>query len=102
MKNLFFEKTLDGALKLYLKVQPNSSFLKFGSQLETGEFKVYLTKAPEHGKANEQLIQFLAKSFKVAKSSVILEKGEASQHKTLIILEKLEKQEEIITFLHKI
>ena len=96
MENPFFEQMLDGALKIYFKVQPNSSALKFGIPLETGELKVYLTEIPENGKANAQLIKFLSKSFMIAKSSIIIEKGEVSKKKIIIISEKVS---EIIEFL---
>lgn len=96
MKKIFFEKTLDGALRLYIKANPNSSFLKFGEALETGEIKIYLTEVPENGKANAQLIKFLSKTFGIAKSFIVLEKGEASPHKVVVIEKEADKIIEIL------
>ena len=39
------------------------------------ELKVAVTAPPVNGQANEHLIKFLSKQFKVPKSSVIVEKG---------------------------
>ena len=44
-----------------------------------------ITAPPVDGKANQQLIQFLSKSFKVSKSQVKLLSGDSSRHKRFCI-----------------
>ena len=67
MENPFFEQMLDGALKIYFKVQPNSSALKFGIPLETGELKVYLTEIDRRRGTNwRELFPWLDQPFIVA------------------------------------
>lgn len=95
---MFYEHTLDGAIKLYIQAKPNSSFTKFGEVLETGKITIHLTEAPEGGKANQQLINFLSKYFKIPKTSIILEKGERTKYKTVIFLKI---SEELQNFLQK-
>ena len=49
------------------------------------ELKIRITSPPVDGKANAQLIAFLAKTFKVAKSRVLIEAGETGRHKRVRI-----------------
>lgn len=50
------------------------------------EIKVAITAPPVDGQANAHLIKFMAKQFRVAKSQVIIEKGELGRHKQLHII----------------
>lgn len=52
---------------------------------ENAKFKVYLTKPAEDGLANEQLIELLARHFKVKKYQVRIIKGEKSRNKSVEI-----------------
>jgi uncharacterized protein (TIGR00251 family) len=45
--------------------------------------KIQVASPPVDGKANEQLIRFIAKVLGVAKSRVTLVRGQSSRHKTL-------------------
>ena len=47
--------------------------------------KIRITAPPVDGKANKHLIAFLAKTFKVAKSSIKLLSGETGRNKRLLI-----------------
>jgi uncharacterized protein (TIGR00251 family) len=49
--------------------------------------KVSVTAIPEKGKANEALIELLAKAWKVPKSAIRIRQGETSRNKTLIFSE---------------
>lgn len=49
-------------------------------------YKVYVTVAPEQGKANKKMIELLAEYFKVSKSQVRIIKGEISRNKIVEIL----------------
>lgn len=52
---------------------------------ENDELKVRLNAAPEKGEANEELISFLAKTWKIPKSSISILSGKTSRHKKLLI-----------------
>jgi uncharacterized protein len=52
---------------------------------ENGVLKVRLHAVPEKGKANEELIDFLAEEFDLPKSSITLVKGKTSRLKHLKI-----------------
>lgn len=71
-------------LLLFLKVQPKASRDELAEPLGDA-LKVRITAPPVDGKANSHLIRFLAKTFGVAKSAVILESGDGSRNKRLRI-----------------
>lgn len=50
-----------------------------------GDLKIRITAPPLDGKANTHLTRFLAKSFGVSKSQVVIEKGELSRSKRIRI-----------------
>ena len=75
---------LDG-LVVRLYIQPKASRDQIIG-LHGDEIKVAITAPPVDGQANTHLIKFNAKQFKVAKSNVIIEKGELGRHKQLRIL----------------
>ena len=79
-----FYEWLDDDLLLRLKVQPNSSKDTF-CELRGHCLKVRITAPPVDGKANQHLIKFLAKQFKVSKSQVELVSGESSREKRIKI-----------------
>lgn len=68
------------ALVLSLKVQPRAKRDEFVEPCGDA-YKVRITAPPLEGKANRQLIAFLADSFGVARSQVTLENGDLSRHK---------------------
>lgn len=47
--------------------------------------KIRLAAVPEKGAANQQLVEFVAKTLGVPKSHVVLAKGTTSRYKTIII-----------------
>ena len=75
----------DGShLILQIRVQPRASNDALAGVV--GDcLKIRLTAPPVDGRANEQLIVYLAKLFGVPKNSVIIERGDASQRKQLRI-----------------
>ena len=77
--------TCADGLVLRLYIQPKAS--RDGIVGEHGdELKVAITAPPVDGQANAHLVKYLAKQFKVAKSQVIIEKGELGRHKQVKIL----------------
>lgn len=78
-------KTVDG-LVLRLYIQPKASRDSFIG-LHGDELKVAITAPPVDGQANAHLVKYLAKQFRVAKSQVVIEKGELGRHKQVKIIE---------------
>jgi len=69
-------------IKVYL--QPSSSKNEIVGPYRDG-IKVKVTVPPIEGKANEALIKFLAKEFKVSASSIEILKGHKSREKMVRI-----------------
>ncbi|EPD6317493.1 DUF167 family protein YggU [Cronobacter sakazakii] len=78
-------KTVDG-LVLRLYIQPKASRDSING-LHGDELKVAITAPPVDGQANAHLVKYLAKQFRVAKSQVVIEKGELGRHKQVKIIE---------------
>jgi uncharacterized protein (TIGR00251 family) len=71
-------------LTLFCHLQPKASKDEFAGG--HGErLKIRITAPPVDGKANQQLIAFIAKQFGVSKSAVAITHGETGRQKTLII-----------------
>lgn len=73
-------------LVLRLYIQPKASRDSIIG-LHGDELKVAITAPPVDGQANAHLVKFLAKQFRVAKSQVVIEKGELGRHKQVKILQ---------------
>ncbi|RZA05423.1 MAG: YggU family protein [Moraxellaceae bacterium] len=71
-------------LILQVLLQPKASSIQWVGPVE-GRMKIRITAPPIDGQANSQLIEFLAKQFKVAKSQIHLLSGELARQKTLRI-----------------
>ena len=77
------EQNKDG-IRLRIFLQPKAS-KDYIAGIHDDELKITITAPPVDGQANAHLLKFLSKSFKVPKSSIILEKGELSRHKQVWI-----------------
>ncbi len=77
--------TCADGLVLRLYIQPKASRDTIIG-LHGDEVKVAITAPPVDGQANAHLVKYLAKQFRVAKSQVLLEKGELGRHKQVKIL----------------
>ncbi|OEF27744.1 DUF167 family protein YggU [Vibrio rumoiensis] len=86
----------DIVLRVY--VQPKASRDNIVG-LHGDELKIAITAPPVDGKANAYLTKYLAKQFKIAKSSVCIEKGELGRHKTIRICSPTHIPSEIQTLL---
>lgn len=67
-------------LCLRVLLQPKASSNEFVG-VQENRLKIRLTAPPVDGKANQQLIEFLAKQFKVPKRQVAIERGELARQK---------------------
>ena len=70
-------------MEIKVKVIPNSS--KQEVKPEKGILKVHLNSPPAEGRANKELIEVLAKHFKVKKSQIEIIRGTKSRDKTVRI-----------------
>jgi uncharacterized protein len=76
----------DRELTLSLKVIPKSSKNEIVGFLADGSLKVKIAAAPEKGKANAAVCEFLASQFGVPKRNVEILRGETSHAKQVRIL----------------
>ena len=70
-------------INLRVLVKPRSKEQKF--EIDEEELKVYLKASPTKGKANKELISFLAKLINLKKSDIELVKGHKSRNKVVSI-----------------
>jgi hypothetical protein len=68
-----------------LKITPNSSKNEIGETMADGTIKIKLKAPPVDGKANEELLKFLSKEWKVPKSKITILKGLTSKNKVINI-----------------
>ena len=74
-------KTNEGII-VNLRISPNA---KKNEIIKDGDIiKVKITALPIDGKANKALVEFLAKNFKIPKTSIEILKGETSKEKTIL------------------
>jgi uncharacterized protein len=74
----------DHELWLRLRVQPRASRDRLGEPMGD-RLKVTITAPPLDGKANEHLLRFLARAFRVPRGAVTLISGETGREKTVRI-----------------
>ncbi len=79
------KQTEEGVI-IVLKIIPNSSINGFvSSDDKTQPVKLKVTAPPVENKANKAVIEYLAKYFKIPKSSIIILKGETAKEKTILL-----------------
>lgn len=71
--------------KLMIKVTPRAKKTEISGFLEDGTIKVRLNAPPVDGKANKELIRFLAELLRVPKSSIQIVSGKTSRRKIVHI-----------------
>jgi uncharacterized protein (TIGR00251 family) len=69
---------------LEFKVIPGASKTEF-ADLESEMIRVRVAAPPEKGKANKELIRFIAKSLGIPKANVVLLSGETSRRKRVLV-----------------
>ena len=74
-----------GSIIILVQIQPKSSRNEIVG-IHDGRLKIKITTPPVDGKANESLIEFLAKTFKISKSKVEILKKHTSKLKTIKLL----------------
>ena len=71
-----------------LKAKPNARKNEI-IKVSESNYEVKTTATPADGKANEAIVELLAKYFRVAKSRVMIVKGKASHVKIVKIVEEV-------------
>ena len=77
-------KTVESGVLLFIKVTPKSSSTAFAGK-EDGYFKIRLAAAPEKGKANQALLDFLSKNLKIKKAQLSITHGLQGRKKHILI-----------------
>ncbi len=75
----------EGKLTLQIRVIPKSAKTEWAGLMEGGVFKVRIAAAPDKGKANDELIRFLASELGVRRPQVEIVAGATSQNKLVRI-----------------
>ncbi len=70
--------------RLSVKVAPNTSRNEIVG-IKEGVVYIKVAAPPDKGKANKELIAFLADNLGIKKSALLIVKGQTSRHKTIVI-----------------
>ncbi len=70
---------------LKLKIKAGQEKNKIAGALSDGTLKLDIAAVPEKGKANQELIRFLAKEFDVARENVKIVSGASNKNKLIKI-----------------
>lgn len=85
---MYYEKRNDGRLTLRIYLVPGSSKNEVLGTVKDEHGKDYLKikirAIPEKGEANEAILKFLAKHFKIPFSTLTLQSGHKSRYKTIL------------------
>lgn len=85
MTQTWHRQDQNGHWVLTLYIQPNASRTEFAG-LHDGALKIKVAAPPTDHQANDKLLEFLRKSFKVNKKQVILKHGVHSRQKIVEII----------------
>ncbi|MBN1328893.1 MAG: DUF167 domain-containing protein [Candidatus Heimdallarchaeota archaeon] len=85
MNNFPFLKEKDNNVILSITVKPNSKIQDVFFDKDIATLVFYLKSPPDKGKANKELVKFLAKLLNIASANIQLTSGQTSRDKTLVI-----------------
>ena len=85
----------DGHLVLSLYIQPNASRTEVAG-LHDNALKIKVAAPPADHQANDKLLDFLRKTFKVSKKQVILRHGEHARQKIVEIIDPITSPETLL------
>ena len=74
-----------GNVILHLQVKPNSRKQEFLLDSLDGKIVIYVKGPPDKGKANKELIKFLARILEKNSSDIVIIAGQTSRDKTVLI-----------------
>ena len=75
----------DGQCIVRIKVRPNAAVTTIKGILADGTIKIDIAAVPEDGKANAELIEFLASEFGIPKTNVEMVSGQTVPRKCVRI-----------------
>lgn len=78
-----YKETCDGVI-ISIKVIPKANVSEIVGS-ENNELKIKIKAVPDKGLANAELIGFLSKKLKIAKSCFTLISGDTSRHKRVLV-----------------
>ncbi|HEY3444234.1 MAG TPA: DUF167 domain-containing protein [Paludibaculum sp.] len=73
----------EGKLALSIRVIPKSQHTQWAGEMGDGALKVKLAAVPEKGKANDELIRFLAEEFGLRRAQVEIVAGQSNPRKQI-------------------
>lgn len=79
----------EGSCTFSVKVRPSASVTKFKDVLDDGTLKIDIAAVPEDGKANEELVRFLALDFGIERSNVQIVSGMTSKKKVVRLVRSM-------------
>ena len=81
---------LSGTLTFTVRVRTQADRSAFRDIMSDGALKIDLAAVPEDGKANEELVRFLAEEFQVSRSAIEIISGVTSRTKTIRVRKNAE------------
>jgi len=85
-----------GTIRLEIKAVPGASKTEL-TGIKDGRLRIRIAAAPEDGKANAELLNFLSRIFDCPRRDLRILSGEKSRLKTIVLpLERKAKVEEIV------
>ena len=86
MAGLFDKNNLPATIQVRVTPKAKMEQIKADTSADGNPlYRVYVTAAPEDGKANKAVIKLLAKELGVAKSSLSVIRGETARNKVIAI-----------------
>ena len=72
-----------GFVQIHIRAHPGAKETRFKHQMADGTWKIDIAAAPESGKANEELVRFLAETFGVPRLQVTVVSGQRGRNKII-------------------
>lgn len=79
----YWNMARDGRVRICLQAGPGASRTEL-VEVRADALRIRLAAAPEKGKANDELLSFLAKALGMRKSALELESGQTARKKTVL------------------
>jgi uncharacterized protein (TIGR00251 family) len=76
----------EGCLTLAVRARPGASSTTITGMMADGSLKISLAAPAEEGKANRELIRFLAETFGVGRGNIAIVSGETGRRKVIRIV----------------
>lgn len=76
----FWSLAADGRVRIAVQAVPGASRSEIVEE-RADSLRIRVAAAPEKGKANQELLDFLAKALALRKSALVVESGESSRKK---------------------